>query len=236
VTLPPAPPELAATRASLHAVAEQVVSAARYRATGRIGLRATTGGFGTPPFGDGEVVRVDGTDLVHEHGDDVARAALTTLAAAAAFVGVPVGAPPVYNAATHIAPDEPLAIDRDPAALLATWYALTDAELRRLRAAHAGLALSDIELWPEHFDLGVDLGDEAAGTRATFGASPGDDAIPLPYLYVGPWDASRRVGRFARESFGAAAQYDEVRTAVDPVAAVREFYAACAHDLFGEAG
>ena len=212
------------------------MSAARYHATGRIGLRVTTGGFGTPPFGDREVVRVEGTDLVQEHGDDVSRAPLTTLAAAAAFVSVPLGAPPLYIAATHTAPDEPLAIDRGAATLLATWFSLADAELRRLCTARVGLAPSEIELWPEHFDLGVELGDEAAGTRANFGASPGDDAIPLPYLYVGPWDASRRVGRFARESFGAAARYDEIREATDPVAAVRDFYGTCAHELFGEAG
>ena len=44
-----------------------------------------------------------------------------------------------------------------------------------------------MQLWPEHFDLSVDLGDEAGGSRATYGASPGDDAHPEPYLYVTPW-------------------------------------------------
>src|SRR5262249_28140276 len=53
------------TRESLHALAEHVLSAARYRATGKIGLRATSNGFGTPPFGDDEQLRIDGTTLVH---------------------------------------------------------------------------------------------------------------------------------------------------------------------------
>ena len=40
----------------------------------------------------------------------------------------------------------------------------------------------------------VGLGDADAGTRANFGASPGDASIPEPYLYVGPWDEARRTG------------------------------------------
>lgn len=48
-----------------------------------------------------------------------------------------------------------------------------------------------MQLWPEHFDVAVDLGDAEAGTRANFGASPGDAADDHrgPYLYVGPWMA-----------------------------------------------
>ena len=42
------PPSFADTRAALHAVAEHVLAAARYRAVGKIGLGATPGGFGTP--------------------------------------------------------------------------------------------------------------------------------------------------------------------------------------------
>src|ERR687898_1263919 len=39
-----------ATRGALHAVAEHVLAAALHRSTGRIGLRATPDGFGTPRF------------------------------------------------------------------------------------------------------------------------------------------------------------------------------------------
>jgi hypothetical protein len=48
-------------------------------------------------------------------------------------------------------------------------------------------AASDIHLWPEHFDVAVELGDEAAGRRATYGVSPGDELHPEPYAYVAPW-------------------------------------------------
>src|SRR5688500_16231421 len=64
--LAPLPPTFAATRAALHALARDVVSPARERVTGRIGLRSTPEGFGTPHFGDDERVRVAGAELVRE--------------------------------------------------------------------------------------------------------------------------------------------------------------------------
>ncbi|MGI5230537.1 hypothetical protein [Actinoallomurus sp. CA-142502] len=60
-----------------------------------------------------------------------------------------------------------------------------------------------VQLWPEHFDAAVEFGDEPAGRRAAFGASPGDDAHPEPYLYVAPWH--RRAGGFWNDkAFGGA--------------------------------
>jgi hypothetical protein len=44
-----------------------------------------------------------------------------------------------------------------------------------------------VQLWAEHFDPSVELGSEADGRRAAFGASPGDGVHPEPYLYVAPW-------------------------------------------------
>ncbi len=158
--LPELPPEFAATRDVLHAVAEQVVAAAYWQATTHIGLRPTPRGFGTPVFGDAERVRVDATALVHERGSAVRRHELTTPAAAAAFVGVALGAPAVYPAATSVAPETPLAIDRDAALVLAGWYALAAALLQDLRAAHPGLPSTELQIWPEHFDLACELGDE----------------------------------------------------------------------------
>ncbi|MGH9284030.1 MAG: hypothetical protein ACRD0S_13965, partial [Acidimicrobiales bacterium] len=77
------PPGFDATRRSLHAVAEHVIAPARHAANGRIGLRFTYHGFGTPFFGDDQQVRVEDGDLVAADG----RHALTTLGAAAAFLG-----------------------------------------------------------------------------------------------------------------------------------------------------
>jgi hypothetical protein len=59
------PDRLAATRAGLHRVAEHVLAAARYAATGEIGLVPSPGGFRTPPFtADGRFLAVDGGELV----------------------------------------------------------------------------------------------------------------------------------------------------------------------------
>ena len=52
------------TRTSMHALAEHVLCAARHAANGKIGLRFTRRGFGTPFFGADEQVRVEGTNLV----------------------------------------------------------------------------------------------------------------------------------------------------------------------------
>ena len=59
------PARLAATRDGLHRVAEHLLAAARYAASGEIGLIPAPGGFRTPPFGpDGRFLAVDGTELV----------------------------------------------------------------------------------------------------------------------------------------------------------------------------
>ena len=74
--LPPLSGRFAATRAGLHRVAEQVVAPAR-KPDNEISLRATPGGFGTPPFehdGFEHRVRVDGVELVHEAGGERFRA------------------------------------------------------------------------------------------------------------------------------------------------------------------
>jgi len=42
---------------------------------------------------------------------------------------------------------------------------------------------------PGHFDPAIEMGDE--NHRASYGASPGDDAIAEPYLYVSVWWADR---------------------------------------------
>ena len=231
--LPPLPPAYDATRDALHAVAEQVVAAAYWHATTHIGLRPTPRGFGTPVFGAGERVRVDATALVHERAGATRRHELTTLTAAAAFVGVPLGAPTVYPAATHLAPDAPLAVDRDGALALADWYALGAALLNDLRAAHPELPSTELQIWPEHFDLGCEVGEEATGGRANYGASPGDKDIAEPYLYVGPHDEARHTGEFARCAFGAAITYSELRRVPEAGGAGRQFYESALAELAG---
>ena len=164
--LAPLPPAFQDTRLALHRLAQDLISPAREKETGRIGLRATPGGFGTPFFGEGEDVRVrvDGGELVRESREGERR--------------------------------EPIeGIDADASRALAAWYAFGDSLLEELRAeAEPTEAPSIVQLWPEHFDIAIELGDEGRDARANYGFSPGDDDHPEPYAYVGPWAATRASG------------------------------------------
>jgi hypothetical protein len=179
----PAPPDgLAATRASLHRLAEHVISPTRQRANGKIGLRWTRGGFGTPYFGNDVQVRVAGDVLTVQIGGRQQQGRLVTLKDAAEFVG--------FDLTRQDAAYDTSPLDVDVAA--STWlgdlYGFGTSVLEQLRAeAPGGSAPSRVQLWPEHFDLAVELGDEAAGRRAAFGVSPGDESVAEPYLYVSAW-------------------------------------------------
>ncbi len=184
MTLPSVPDldALARTRTAWHALAEQVLGAARYRADGRIGLRVTPGGFGTPAFGSGVELRIAGRDLVVDGTASGTTVRLSTLAAAAAVVGIEPG-PPVnlYPPATMIPSDAPLQVDDQAALVLAAWFALGDTALHTLRSeASAGDAPSEIQLWPEHFDLALELGDIAAHRAAPSASPPATPSTHCP--------------------------------------------------------
>jgi hypothetical protein len=191
--LPSGSDTLSATREALHAVAENVLAPARRRANGKIGLRYTAGGFGTPFFrsegdgGVGEQVRVEGFDVVVVRKGREERAPVTTLAAAGQLVGIEPGPPAdLYKPATMLDLEATLAVDHDAARLFGDWFGFACSVLEELRAS-TGAIDRRTQLWPEHFDLSIDFGEEASGTRGTFGASPGDAAHPAPYLYVTHW-------------------------------------------------
>jgi hypothetical protein len=185
-SLRPLPESFAATREALHRVAEQLVAPAR-KPHNEIALTPTPGGFGTPEFefeGARQQVRVDGADLVLERAGTVRRAALTTLAEGSRLLGpelLPDGLPDDTT---------PLHIDAQAAARLADLYTFAAEILERFRGGLGpDAAPSPIHLWPEHFDIALEAGSEAAGQRATYGVSPGDRDHSEPYLYVAPWTA-----------------------------------------------
>jgi hypothetical protein len=220
----PSADELRPTRLAWQAVAEHVLAAALYRATGRIGLRQGPGGITTPPFptaGDASAraertIAIVGTELVVEDRDGERRAPLTTLRAAGELAGVTPGAPAeVYQPATPLDLDAPLTIDAAAAIQLASWYALVDGALEQLRSEVPSTP-PVAQLWPEHFDLATPI-DEV-----NFGGSPGDAAHPVPYLYVGPFALPPPEGGFWNESFGASRAGSEVRSVDDAVAFFRE--------------
>jgi hypothetical protein len=210
------PQQFTETRASLHALAEHVLCAARHRSTGHIGLQVADGGFATPPFGeDHRVIAVEDGQLVLRAGGQERRAPISTLRAAGELAGIEPGAPSnVFKPSTPCNLDAPLIVDIDAARRLADWYALGDAALRRLAGDIAAEQPSGVTLWPEHFDVGIRAGE------VNYGVSLGDDQIAEPYIYVGPTGLDLEGDRdgFWNQPFGAAQtweQVDSVEAAVD---------------------
>ena len=186
-----------ATRRSLHAVAEHVLAGPQYRAAGTIRLHVTPGGFGQVAG----PLRVEGTDLV---GDGVRVPLRGTVADLAAAAGVEPGAPDIYRDHADLGPADELAVDPAAAALLLGWFARGDAAMRAFAPA------ADPVLWPEHFDLGIAVGE------VNYGVSPGDAGNAAPYAYVSPW--TPREGTFWNAPFGAVRSADRLPDA-DAVAA-----------------
>ena len=195
--LAPLPPGYADTRARLHRVAEDVLKPARERVTGRFGLRALPGGFGTPPVGEVTQLHVDGTELVTRDKGDVRRE-------------------PIHG------------VDPDAASALAAWFAFAAGVLEELLAdADSSLSPTPAQLWPEHFDIAIELGDEGAGRRATYGASPGDGEHPEPYLYVATWNPPPDGPLWNATAFsGSQLAYAELLAERDRRATARDFFQA----------
>jgi len=197
--LEPLPDGFGESRLGLHRLAAYAVSAARRLANGKIGLRHTRGGFGTPFYvemGDDNLVatqvRVDGTELIYQHGPEVRSAKIGTLNEAAALIGIDLDVmwAADYDVPEPGDPDADLGIDYTGAVALADWFGFAFSVLEELRADDASIDASRPQLWPEHFDAALEVGSDDARQRASFGFSPGDaspDGHPEPYLYISAW-------------------------------------------------
>jgi hypothetical protein len=201
--LEPLPGTFAETRIALHQVAEGVVAPARQPAN-EISLRYTRGGFGTPFFEQDGLdcqVRVELGELVRQLGREERRERL------------------------------PPQVDQAAASVLGEFYGFACSVLEQLRADEVDGDSTLVRLWPEHFDIAVELGSEPAGRRANFGASPGDDEHPEPFLYVGPWTADVSGELWNATGFkGAELTYSQLLEAEDQrraaLAFMRERYRA----------
>lgn len=193
--LNPLPEQFSATVSELHRVAEEVVAPAR-KPDNEIALEPTPGGYGTPVF------EWEGaTHQVRVEGTGLVRET------------------------DGEQEREPLDVDADAAQVLARWYEFGREVLDRLRGeANVNEAATEPILWPEHFDVAIEMGDEAAGARATYGFSPGDENHPEPYAYVAPWTAQES-GDFwnARGFGGAELAYAELLASEDPGKAALDF-------------
>jgi hypothetical protein len=194
--LSPLPDGFGAAVTSLHRVAEEVVAPAR-KPDNEIALEPTPGGFGTPEF-----EWAGSQHRIRVEGAELVRE--------------------VDGRQQRT----PLEVDPVAAEALADWYAFGAATLERL-AAEAGPedGASSPILWPEHFDVAIELGSEAEGRRATYGCSPGDEQHPEPYAYVGPW-APQAPGEIwnAKGFGGAELGYADLLGAEDQGAAALEFF------------
>lgn len=176
------PTGFAQTRDALHRLAEHVISPTRQRANGEITLRFTRHGFGTPFFGNDVQLRVERDNLVLHIGEREERGRITSLKDAAEFVGFDL------TRTDAAAKEDQLPVTATGAAYLGDVYGFAFSVLEELRArAGADLEPSLVNLWPEHFDVAVELGSERKGQRAGYGVSPGDEHYADPYVYVSPW-------------------------------------------------
>lgn len=193
--LSPLPDRFRATVAELHRVAEEVVAPAR-KPDNEIALEPTPGGYGTPEF-EWEGAR----HRVRVEGTDLVRET------------------------DGERKREPLGVDAASAEVLARWYEFGAEVLERLRGeAHVNEAPTEPVLWPEHFDVAVEMGAEAAGARATYGFSPGDEDHPEPYAYVAPWTAQPAGDLWNAHGFGGAElRYADLLAVEDPGKAALDF-------------
>jgi hypothetical protein len=226
-SLPQIPAGYPAARDGYHRLAYGIVAEARCLANTKFGLRYTRGGYGTPFYGADEQVRVEPGLLVHQQGHTARMVPITTLRAATAFIDVKPG----VAASEHNSPplgdlDEDLGATVETGEFLGSWFGFSWAVLEELRLTDGAVDIGRTQLWPGHFDPALEMGDEASGGRASFGASPGDKEHDEPYLYVGAaGDVDRDDPYWNETTFaGASMSYRELSDTDDAVAAALGFF------------
>lgn len=216
------------TRECLHQLAYFVLAPRRFDVTGRMGLRYTGRGFGSPFFGLDEQVRVEGSVLVQQRDGGVRWTALTTIGDARRFLGVPpddLWYEGFRDPLDPLGGSTPLEVDDDSCLALGDWFGFATLVLERMRRTPGAEDVTRIQIWPEHFDAAVDIGSGRKGQRATYGASPGDAEHPEPYLYVTPrTPVDRGDPYWNADAFnGAHLPYRRLLDSPDPVAAALHF-------------
>ncbi|CAM3655407.1 hypothetical protein [Smaragdicoccus niigatensis] len=191
----------AATRRSLHGLAELLIAGPQFRDLGTIRLKVSGDGVEGAKLG----VRITADSLISDRGPT----SLTgTYASLAAKAGIRAGAPTgLYHDTSGVDLGESVEVNMNDAAVILGWFA------EGQRALNIFAPSAEPVLWPEHFDLGITL-DEV-----NYGISPGDSYSPRPYAYIGPW--TTREGDFWNAPFGAARTIDVLPTAD----AIADFFA-----------
>jgi hypothetical protein len=225
--LRPLPDSFATTRDTLQRVATHILARRRHQLCGKLGLRVAPGGIGTPSCGpDHEVLRISGTRLIREVTGSAARTTALDLAAAtledaAELADVDLSAPfdAGHDTPSMGDPGSVLDVDAASADALAAWFRFGWAVLDETVAGLGPAAESSVvQLWPEHFDAGINVAAGSAG-RVNLGVSPGDAYSEQPYLYVGPWGPDRPGDpSYWNAPFGATLAYDRLLASAEPLA------------------
>jgi hypothetical protein len=217
-------------RRALHQIAFFAVAPRRYRATGKLGLRYTRGGFGTPFFlddGTDAQVRVEADLLIVQAGDSVRSQPVTTLTEATGFLGIEYREDwfGFHDPPSPVGPDVMLDVDPSVTGAIGSWFGFATHVLERARRTPGAVDVGRVQLWPEHFDPAFEMGSAADGARASYGGSPGDDAHPEPYLYVAAWGDIDRSDPFWNDAAfnGASLGYRQLLEADDPYQAALAF-------------
>ena len=185
-----------------------------------MGLRPRPTGFATPEF-DGKVALVDGDLLVLEQDDGIATRTITTVRDACDFLGIGyqvdwfVG---FRDPLTPGDPDHPLEVDVDSVHQIGEWLMFGGGILEMLGGmARSDAEVSEAQLWPEHFDLAIEMGPGDA--KASYGFSPGDGPHPEPYAYVAAWGEIDRSDPYWNDPHfnGASLGYTALLEVADPI-------------------
>ena len=164
---------LTETRRALHAVAEQVLAGPQYRSRGHHPPGVTPGGFGQVKG----PLRVEGANWSETGcGCRCVVPSPTWPPRSGSIRGHRRGCTPITPSSARPTRSR---WTRPPPTSWPGWLARGEQALRALDPSAQPV------LWPEHFDLGIQL-DEV-----NYGISLGDAGHPRPYAYVGPWTSAR---------------------------------------------
>jgi len=221
-------------RTTIQRVATHVLARARFQAVGKFGLALAPGGIATPAFGpDATVVRITLAGLAVDRGGSTTWASLdgASLRDLALAAGADLEAD--FSAGSDAPdlgdPDETLDVDRIAIDTMIAWLSAAWSGLDSILAGASQAPQATparIQLWPEHFDAGTNVGvGPGADDRVNLGISLGDGFSPEPYLYGGPWSTDRPGDpAFWNAPFGAVRTYTEIARAAYPGAAARAFF------------
>jgi hypothetical protein len=224
--LRPLPEGFRNTRLALHQLAYFVLAPKRFRETGKLGLRYTHRGFGTPFFGDDEQVRIEGDRIIRQQGARAHASLITTVSSAADFVGIPYEERWYEGFRDPLDPTNPekeVTIGSAAAEALGDLFGFAASVLEQARRTSGAVDVSRVQLWPEHFDLAFEMG--SGDQRASYGVSPGDGSHDEPYVYVAAWGPISRSDLYWNDtSFnGARLSYSDLLNASDQRTAALDF-------------